>query len=99
MARDLGAFLSEGLPFFQSFDRIIVYYDNGQKEVTNLVNAVFNSFLDADVRKVRPCDHCPFQAADMACAVELLDAKLSDDTLGRSDLEFWNLISLAANVG
>lgn len=38
-------FLRDHLEFPQSFDRIIVYYDNNQKEITNLVNTLFKAFL------------------------------------------------------
>lgn len=56
--------MKDHLAFLQSFDRIIVYYDNGQKEITNLVNTLFNAFLEAEVRKVSPSDYSLFQAAD-----------------------------------
>ena len=32
----------------------IVYYDNGQKEMVTIINAVFNSLVDAEIRKVGP---------------------------------------------
>lgn len=51
-SREVSAFLRDHLAFLQSFNRIIVYYDNGQKEITNLVNTLFNAFLEAEVRKV-----------------------------------------------
>ncbi|MBQ9007082.1 MAG: DUF3800 domain-containing protein, partial [Atopobiaceae bacterium] len=65
MSREVGLFVRDNLAYFQSFDHIIVYYDNGQKEITNLINTVFNVLLEAEVRKVRPSDYCLFQAADM----------------------------------
>lgn len=89
MARDMGGFVRDNLSFFQSFDRVIVYYDNGQQEITLIVNAVFNALLGAEVRKVRPSDYSLFQVADMACAVELLAAKLQDGILSKSELEFF----------
>ena len=38
MSRELGRFVRDRLAFFQSFDNIIVYYDNGQKEITTIIN-------------------------------------------------------------
>ena len=92
MSRDIGAFVRDNLGFFQSFDRVIVYYDNGQKEITNIVNTVFNVFLDAEVRKVSPSDYALFQAADMFCTLELLTQKLQDGCLTRSEETFFRSV-------
>lgn len=89
MSRDIGAFVKNNLPFFQSFDEIIVYYDGGQKEITNVINAVFNVLLDAEIRRVTPSDYRLFQAADMACTLELLDMKYRSRSLSASELEFF----------
>jgi hypothetical protein len=91
ISRVIGRFVSDNLSFFQSFDKVIVYYDNGRKEVTNIINTVFNVFLDAEVRKVSPSDYCLFQAADMICTLRMLSEKLckSDTGLSRSELEFF----------
>lgn len=40
MARELSLFLRENLKFCHSFDRIILYYDNGQKQITRMLNSV-----------------------------------------------------------
>lgn len=89
MSRDVGAFVRENLTFFQGFDQIIVYYDGGQKEITNIINAVFNVLLDAEIRRVTPSDYRLFQAADMACTLELLDLKYRTKTLSVSEKEFF----------
>lgn len=85
----MSSFLRDNLGFLQSFDRIIVYYDNGQKEITNLVNTLFNAFLEADVRKVSPSDYSLFQAADIFCALTLLEEKLERKGLSNSEKEFF----------
>lgn len=89
MARDIGAFAKDNLAYFQSFDEIIVYYDGGQKEITNIINAVFNVLLDAKMRHVTPSDYRLFQAADMACTLELLDLKYRNKSLSTSEIEFF----------
>lgn len=91
MSREIGGFVRDNFEFFRSFDDVIVYYDNGQKEVTNLVNTVFNVFLEADVRKVDPSDYGLFQAADMFCTLRLLTEKLEDSqaSLSKSELDFF----------
>lgn len=91
MSRGVGRFVRDNLALFQSFDRIVVYYDNGQKEVTNIINTVFNVFLDAEVRKVVPSDYALFQTADMVCTLRLLAEKLDapGTALSNSELEFF----------
>lgn len=45
LARELGEFIRNNLPYFQSYHRVIVYYDRGQKEVSKLLRAIFSSNL------------------------------------------------------
>ena len=89
ISREVSMFLRDNLLFLQSFDSIIVYYDNGQEEITNLVNTLFNAFLEADVRKVSPSDYSLFQAADMLCTLALLETKLENEGLSNSETEFF----------
>lgn len=89
MSKAVGRFVRDNLEYFQGFDDIIVYYDGGQKEITNIINAVFNVFLNADIRHVTPSDYSLFQAADMACTLELLDLKYRSKELSHSELEFF----------
>lgn len=89
MSREIGLFVKDNLEFFQSFDEIIVYYDGGQKEITNIINTVFNVLLDAVIRRVIPSDYRLFQAADMACTLELLDLKYRSKSLSVSETEFF----------
>jgi hypothetical protein len=72
--------------YFSSWDRVVIYYDNGQKEITNLVNSVFNSHLtNVEVRRVVPSDYSLFQAADLCCTLTLLRQKI--ETMGLSTSE------------
>ncbi len=90
MSREVGLFVRDNLEFFQSFDRRIVYYDNGQKEITNLVNTALNVLIDVEVRKVRPSDYCLFQVADLLCALELARRKMaSPQGISKSEEEFF----------
>lgn len=89
MSREIGAYIRENLAFFQSFDRIVVYYDGGQKEITTIINSVLNVLLEVEVKRVRPSDYRLFQAADMICTLELLAAKAAEGTLSKSEREFF----------
>ena len=89
MAKELGLFVRNHLDFFYSYDELIVYYDNGQKEITTIINAVFNVLVDADIRRVKPSDYYLFQAADMFCTLELIRQKLQDSGLSASERTFF----------
>lgn len=90
IAREMGAFLHEKSAYFRSFRNVIVYYDNGQAELTRILNAVMNAyFLRVEFRRVLPAEYRLFQAADLVCSLELLKAKDADGALTRSDLYFF----------
>ncbi len=77
IARELSRFIRNNLQFFQSFDEVILYYDNGQKQLSRILNTVLaTEIVDYDVRKVQPSEYRLFQVADLICTIELIDAKL-----------------------
>lgn len=76
--------------FWNSFDRIIVYYDNGQIELTKILTSVFSAlYTHVEFRKVAPVDYKLFQAADLICTLELLEEKAENNAFSRSELEFF----------
>ncbi len=87
----MGAFLRDNLAFFQSFESVIVYYDNGQALVTDLINTVLCAYLtNVDVRKIIPCEYRLSQAADMICTLELMREKSESSTgMSKSELIFF----------
>lgn len=87
LANELGAFLRDNLGFFQGFSSIIVYYDNGQALVTDLINTVLCAYLtNVDVRKIAPSEYRLSQVADMICTLELMREK-SESNVGMSKSE------------
>lgn len=86
MAREISNFIRENLAFFQSFDNVILYYDNGQHELNRILNTVLATELaDYDVRKVLPNDYKLFQVADLICTLELLEQKIQNEEMTRSE--------------
>ena len=78
------------MEYFLSFDHVIVYYDNGQAPVTELIGTVFGSvFFDVDFRKVIPSDYRLFQSADLICTLELAAKKADEGKLSRSEEIFF----------
>lgn len=70
LANELSAFCRDDFAFLQGFGSVIVYYDNGQALVTNLINTVLCAYLmNVDVRKIVPSEYRLSQAADMTCTL------------------------------
>lgn len=87
LSRSLASALREHAGFFGSYDRLIIYYDNGQIELTKLLTSVFSTlYAHVEFRKVRPADYKLFQVADLICTTELLEEKA---VLSRSELDFF----------
>lgn len=86
MARDLSQFIRDNFIYFQSFSKVILYYDNGQHELNRILNTVFaTQLVEYDVRKVIPNEYRLFQAADLICTLELLRVKTEHQDLTSSE--------------
>ena len=70
LARAINIAMLEHIDYFNSFDRILVYYDNGQNELSSILNAVFSVlFSNVEFRKAEPQRYRLLQAADFICTV------------------------------
>ena len=88
ISRELGAFIRSHYEYFNSWEHIVVYYDNGQKELTNIVNSVFNAYLTTvEVRKAAPTSYNLLQVADLCCTLALLRTKIQTPGMGLSKSE------------
>ena len=86
MARELSKFIRENLSYFQDYEKVILYYDNGQHELNRILNTVLETELaDYEMRKVMPNDYKLFQVADLICTLELMEQKMRDKDLSRSE--------------
>ena len=74
ITKQLSMFLNNNLEMFLQYNRIIVYYDNGQTELTNILVSVFDTIL---------------QIADMLCTLELLSLKADRKMLSKSEFAFF----------
>lgn len=71
--RDLASLVFDELPFFQGFDLIAVYYDNGQGAVSAALHDALDFVLAknvADYREADPCARRLLQVADYVCTIE-----------------------------
>ena len=77
--------------YFRSFDKIIIYYDNGQKPLKRILNIIFSSkFSSIEVRKVRPVDYKLFQVADLVCTLEYIHSKIEIGIFSNTEKEFFS---------
>lgn len=77
---------------FDSFDKLKIYYDNGQSQVKELLKeafAIYSSKVEF-VPDVDPACYRLFQAADLACTIELVNMKLEKTgTMSASEKAFF----------
>jgi len=87
MRRDLVDFVYERYESFQSFDRVVVYYDEGQQVPTRALHGAFDYMLGegfVEYRKLRYQDRRLSQVADYLCSVELADLRFQDKSVSAS---------------
>lgn len=90
LSKQLGLFLNEKLEYFTSFDKIIVYYDYGQSEITTILTSVLNAlFSEVEFRHVQPYEYKLFQVADMICTLELSKLKFDNNKISKSEENFY----------
>ena len=90
LERDLSAFLQDNFIYFSGFDKIKVYYDYGQSEVTKMLTNVFNDlFADVVFTKAVPSEYKLFQAADLFCYFTLIKLKLDSGIISENEIKFF----------
>lgn len=90
LAKEINMAFREHSDFFMEFDKVIVYYDNGQIELSAILNAVFSIyFSNVEFRKAEPQKYRLLQAADFICSMELLKIKRNEKRLSKSEEKFF----------
>ena len=90
LSKLLASFIRENYDIFLSYDKIKIYYDNGQIELTRILSSVLNALLpEVEFRKVIPSEYRLFQVADLICSLELIRLKLESKTISKHELAFW----------
>ena len=76
--RDLTALINEHLQLFQDFDKVKIYYDNGQKLVRQALYGAISSCLSQQAvirKKTTMTEYRLAQVADYLCTIELAAVK------------------------
>ena len=90
LSRQIHSFIQSHLDTFQSFDKVIVYYDNGQYQLNIILNTILSAVLnDVEFRKATPNQYRLLQVADFVCTLELLNIKRNEKRLSKSEQSFF----------
>lgn len=91
LSKLLATFIRDNYQYFCAYDTVKIYYDNGQVEVTRILSSVFNTLLEnVEFRKVYPTEYRLFQVADLICTLKLVELKMQEHQLSKSELYFFN---------
>ncbi|MCL2627945.1 MAG: hypothetical protein FWD44_04510 [Oscillospiraceae bacterium] len=95
LSKQLSSFLNGNLESLLRYDKIVVYYDYGQNELTKLLVSSFNTaFKNVEIRKTQHSYYRLFNAADMFCTLELLSIKAERNQLSNSEIKFFKSAKL-----
>ena len=90
LSKQLGMIIKNNYKYFQYFDKVKVYYDNGQKQLSKLLIAVLSSLLkNPKFRKVKPQEYNLFQVADFVSTLELINFKYEEKNVSKSEKYFF----------
>lgn len=88
----LSRFIDAHISYFLSFDEVILYYDNGQKQLAKELQTAFATKLPVLYRKpnVASYKYKLLQVADMLCTLCLLEQKSARNNLTSSELHIFH---------
>lgn len=92
MQLDISNFILDSLDFFQRYEQIKIYYDNGQSIVSKSVHGAIDAtlFNGAIVyRDIKPSNYRLFQVADYVCGIELAALHFDRNEVGASEKRFF----------
>lgn len=92
MKRDIVDLLFDNLDYFQSFDEVKVYYDNGQDIVAKALHGAIEFAISKHsllYRKTKYSDYVLEQAADLICTLELTAVKYRNKEQTNTDVKFF----------
>lgn len=90
LSKQLSSFLKAEQNYFLKFDKIIIYYDYGQNDITTILTSTFNAlFNNVEFRHVQPFAYKLFQVADMICTLELSKLNYDNAHVSKSESNFY----------
>ena len=89
LERDVLEFLDQYYDYFKDFE-IVIYYDRGQILLSQVLKAAFDSScLKYEFKQgVKAYNYRLFQVADLVSTIKLVETKLQNNELSKSELDF-----------
>lgn len=76
LAREINNFVNQNREYINCFDKVVIYYDNGQETLATILDTIFTSYPNIE-RRIE-FDHTKkklFQVSDMLTIIDKLDYK------------------------
>jgi len=76
LAREIGQFINDNKEYLESFDKIVIYYDNGQETLATILDTIFAT--NPKVERRVDFNHTKkrlFQVSDMLTVIDKMDYK------------------------
>lgn len=89
LSAQIKKFLEERIDYISDFDKIIIYYDNGQKQLTGILAALFTDKHIEFRQNVSPSYYRLFQIADMLTTFELINKKREEGSNSKTEKDFF----------
>lgn len=93
LSAQIKVFLEERIDYFSGFDKIIIYYDNGQKQLTGILAALFTDRNIEFRQNVSRSFYRLFQIADMLTTFELINKKREEGNNSKTEKDFFGSIN------
>lgn len=89
---EIKMFVESNKPYFSFFDKIVIYYDNGQETLSRILNISFKTYENIEKREnFNHIDKRLFQVSDMLTVIDKLDYKLKNKMpLTKAESFFFN---------
>lgn len=90
LSREIGQFLSNNKEYISSFDKIVIYYDNGQETLSTILDTIFAT--NSKVERRIDFDHTKkrlFQVSDMLTVIDKLDYKRKNNIAFTKNEEYF----------
>lgn len=87
----ISSFIEDRLEYFQYFDRIVIYYDRGQKIISRILRNTFGNIFGGiiDFRVAYQKDYRLMQVADYICTIEQSKIRWDNGCPTKSEKDFF----------
>lgn len=92
MRKDLVNFLFDNIVYMQQYEKVKIYYDNGQQSIVNAIHKAMEYSLSKNATIYRDAKQSQYrlsQIADYICMVELTKLKYENKRITKTDEKFF----------